>query len=361
VTTVDGQVDDVAPPRRHRWRWLVGSLVGLVIVALIVAGSIHVDYFSIAPGGTFDTDSLLTVPADHSFADKGDVAFPTVAMGRVTALEAFTGWLDPDVDIVKASKVVPPKTSDDQLQQFNQQLMDDSKEKSIAVALERLGYTDAVHGDGAQVVQVLDNTPAAGLLTAGDVIVGVDGTTVNLDVDAVDKVGAKAPGQTVQLTVKDKTGATRQVVITLGKNPNNPAKGFMGVSLQTAGLRFDVPFQVNINSEQIGGPSAGLAFTLEVLDRLTAGELTGGHRVAATGTMELDGRVGDVGGVPQKTASVVAGHYDLFLVPSGEYAQAKARAGSKVKVVAVDTLDQALQALADIGGNSLSLPNLATG
>jgi PDZ domain-containing protein len=123
-------------------------------------------------------------------------------------------------------------------------------------------------------------------------------------------------------------------------------------------VKVDAPFTVDIDSEQIGGPSAGLAFTLEVLDRLTAGDLTGGHRIAATGTIELDGTVGRVGGVRQKTASVLAGGYDLFLVPKAEEQEARARAGSKLKVVGVATLDDALQALASFGGNGLALGTL---
>jgi PDZ domain-containing protein len=354
--------DDVLVRRRpgRRW-WAIGAAVVVVALGLVVAGSVHVDYYSIAPGGTVDTSALLTVAPGKAFPAKGDVAFPTVSMGRATALEAFTGWLDPDVDVVKAKRVLPPQTTDTQLQQANLQLMDDSKEKAIAVALSRLGYADAIRGDGAEIVDVLKGSPADGRLADGDVIVAVGGSPVHLDVDAVDRVGAQPPGTALDLTVKDRAGAARHVAVTLGTNPSGggPGKGFLGVSLRTAGLHLGVPFTLSIDSEDIGGPSAGLAFTLEVLDQLTAGELTGGHRVAATGTMELDGRVGDVGGVPQKTASVVQGRYDLFLVPSGEADQARARAGTTVKVVAVDTLDQALRALADLGGNSLALPKLA--
>lgn len=356
-----GEDSGPSPSRRphlHLWQWIVFSVAGILVLALILGASIHVDYYAIGPGGTFDTTTLISVPGGKGYPSSGEVAFPTVSQGRVTALGAVRGWLDPDVDVIKANRIVPPKTTDSQVEQFNQQLMDNSKEKSTAVALEHLGYTDAVHGTGAQIVQVLPGSAAAGSLASGDVIVAVDGKPVTLDVDAVDAVSAKGPGDTVHLTVRNAAGATREVVVTLGKGPSDPKRGFLGVTLQTADLAFKDPFPVKIDSEQIVGPSAGLAFTLEVLDQLTPGELTGGHRVAATGTMELDGRVGDVGGVPQKTASVVSGHYDLFLVPSGEYAQARQRAGSKVKVVAVDTLDQALAALSAIGGNALALQPL---
>ena len=115
--------------------------------------------------------------------------------------------------------------------------------------------------------------------------------------------------------------------------------------------RFDEPIKVSIDSRGIGGPSAGLAFTLAIIDELRPGELTGGQKVAVTGTIDLDGRVGDVGGVVQKTAAVRAAGAKYFLVPPGEYNDAKAHAGKHLKVIKVATLDEALQALGALGGD----------
>jgi PDZ domain-containing protein len=317
---------------------------------------VHVPYYSVEPGGTFDTEPLVRLPGGKDFPGRGAVAFPVVLMGKVTALDALVGWLDGDVDIVHRDKVRAPSVDDEQLQKINLQLMASSKQKAVGVAFEHLGY-NAIHGQGALVAQVVKGAPSDGILAAGDVIVAVDGAPVAADTEVVADVGAHAPGTSVQLAVRDMSGSTRQVSIQLGHNPTDAARGYLGVSLQTS-VKVDAPFTVDIDSEQIGGPSAGLAFTLEVLDRLTAGDLTGGHRIAATGTIELDGTVGRVGGVRQKTASVLAGGYDLFLVPKAEEQEARARAGSKLKVVGVATLDDALQALASLGGNGLALGTL---
>jgi len=140
-----------------------------------------------------------------------------------------------------------------------------------------------------------------------------------------------------------------------------PGRGYLGVLLSTKDLSFDFPFDVELRSEQIGGPSAGLAFTLEVLDVLTPGELTGGKKVAATGTIELDGSVGEVGGVAQKTIAVRNAGASLFLVPRAEYAEAKRFAGKKLDVQVVDTLQDALRVLSTVGGNGLALPKLGSG
>jgi PDZ domain-containing protein len=130
----------------------------------------------------------------------------------------------------------------------------------------------------------------------------------------------------------------------------------LGITQQTWKQEFHFPFGVDIDSGQIGGPSAGLAFTLAVLDVLTPGELTGGQRIAATGTIDPDGKIGPVGGVAQKTVAVKRSGATLFLVPSEEYGQAKARAGNGLRVEKVDTLDDALKVLSSLhGSNALAL------
>jgi len=122
------------------------------------------------------------------------------------------------------------------------------------------------------------------------------------------------------------------------------------VNLGTKQHSFDLPFDVKIDTRGIGGPSAGLAFTLAIIDELTPGELTGGKNVAVTGTIDIDGTVGEVGGVVQKTAAVRNAGARLFLVPPGEFADASKHAGKNLKVVKVTTLADALKALADNGG-----------
>ena len=113
---------------------------------------------------------------------------------------------------------------------------------------------------------------------------------------------------------------------------------------------YDFPFPVSINSDNIGGPSAGLAFTLGIINTVSGGDLTGGRTVAATGTIRPDGTIGDVGGVQQKTVAVNDAGATLFLVPPPELAVAKSVAGPHLKVLAVATLGQALKDLAQIGG-----------
>ena len=133
----------------------------------------------------------------------------------------------------------------------------------------------------------------------------------------------------------------------------------IGIATEDRIVDFDFPVDVTIDSGKVGGPSAGLAFTLAVLDVLTPGELTGGHRVAVTGTMALDGTVGPVGGAAQKAITVRDAGYEVFLVPSDELDEVEATVGDDLQVIAVDTLAEALEALGSLGGNVGSLEGAA--
>lgn len=146
----------------------------------------------------------------------------------------------------------------------------------------------------------------------------------------------------------------------MGRRPEDPARSFLGVTLRTRQQDFSLPFDVAIDTGKVGGPSAGLEFALSIVDQLTAGELTGGQKVAVTGTIELDGSVGPVGGIPQKTVTVRRAGASLFLVPKDQVGEAQAKAGEGIEVVGVDTLDEAIQALAAWWGH-LGHPGLLPG
>ena len=153
------------------------------------------------------------------------------------------------------------------------------------------------------------------------------------------------------ITVEDsETHELHDVEVRLGVHPDNggPYIGVSGVTERVE--RSPLPFDVDISSGSVGGPSAGLAFTLVMLDVLSRGELTGGKRVAVTGSIRLDGSVGDVGGVVQKAVAARDAGAGLMIVPEGSVDEARSGAGD-VPVVGVANLEEALQALADVGGD----------
>lgn len=209
---------------------------------------------------------------------------------------------------------------------------------------------------GALVAGLLPGFPAAEELAFGEVLVEIDGETVVTTRDALRLINSHEPGDQMTFTVRTVEGELRDGSLILAERPDDERTPedesggpFVGIEVRSA---YATPYEVAIDSGKVGGPSAGLAFTLAVIDLLTPGELTGGLEVAATGEVRDDGRIGMVGGVSQKTASVRERGIELFLVPAGDFEAAAAVADDSVEVVGVETLDDALRALAERGGNA---------
>lgn len=345
------------PRRRLKKRWyFLGGFVFLVVAAVVSAALIRVPYFLLSPGSVRDTQKVIRVDDARSFDNPGEIAFATVSLQRATALGAALGWLDDSVDVVDEDKILGGQ-SEKQNRQENMRDMTDSKQVATAVALKRLGYDVTTTGTGAAVVAVAQSTPAEGLLNPGDVVVGADHNEVHLAEDLVAAIGSHKPGEQIELEVQRAgEGATKRILVVLASRPNEPDKALLGVSSVTRDLQFHFPIDVSIDSGDVSGPSAGLAFTLGVMDRLVPQSLTGGLKVATTGTIDTRGNVGPVGGVQQKTIAVRRAGVDLFLVPRSEYDEAKKYAGD-MRVEPVDTLDDALKVLATVGGGTTVMPH----
>lgn len=342
--------DHVLAARRRRYRWMIPAFIGAVVVA--VGLNVTLPYYAIAPGDAREVNDLIDAPDDRARPPKGRIFLATVSLQRVKPLGALQGWLDDDIDVFHEERILGD-TPRSRYRQQNLQLMDDSKETAVVVALRRLGHPVGEHGKGALVVSVVEDLPADGRLTPGDVITAVDGRPTPLVQDAVAGIRARRAGETVRLDVTSPEGAGRLEEIALAEREGAP---ILGVTMRTKDRTFDLPFDVKIDSGRIGGPSAGLAFALGLIDELSEGELTGGNRVAVTGTIEMDGTVGDVGGVVQKTAAVRAQGVRYFVVPPGEYDLARRHAGRGLTVLKAGTLDEAIAALGSIGGDVAVLP-----
>ena len=343
--------DPVAPQTTRRWLPPFIA-VSVMAAALMVSTWITLPYYALAPGSARQVGDLIVAKDAATYPPQGKVLLTTITLTKVSPLQAVTGWLRDDVDVLPQDKILPPDTSDEDYRRFNVEEMDDSKQTAVVVALRRLGYQVVEKGEGALVERVLPQFPANGRIEIGEIIKAVDGKPVSLVHEATTLIGAKKPGEVVRLDILGSDGKTaRTVEVPLAADPEQGGKPVLGVFLRTSNRAFDLPFPVEIKSGAIGGPSAGLAFTLGVIDYLTEGELTGGRKVAVTGTIEIDGRVGDVGGVAQKTAAVEDAGAEVFLVPAAEYEIAKRRAGKGLIVMKVSTLQDALDALAYLGGD----------
>jgi PDZ domain-containing protein len=345
-----------APAPRHRGIWIMVAAVMLLASTVIGAAVLPVPYVALRPGSARPVTEQVLVEGAPSYPPAESIAYTTVNIGGTTLLEAFLGWLDDDVDVLPEERVRGDRSAAEN-RRYNAQLMDTSKLVAVAVALDHLGYDVAIHTSGTVVRQMVEGSPAAGALQIDDVIVAVDSEPVDQPEEIGTLLQGGGPGAQHVLTVERPAGSDTRLDVTLQTiaAPDDPQRAVIGIAPEDRIVGFDFPIDVTIDSGNVGGPSAGLAFTLAVLDVLTPGELTGGHRVAVTGTMSLDGTVGPVGGGAQKAITVRDAGYEVFLVPTDELEEVKAAIGDDLEVIAVDTLAQALDALDSLGGNAGSL------
>jgi PDZ domain-containing protein len=359
------------PSRRHTVIAVVLSTVGVLIAAVVIAGFlIHLPYVIISPGSATPLDSdVVQIDGAKTYPDDArNIRFLTVQVStrKPNAWRVLTSWLDPDRDVEERS-TVQGCLSDAQNQQFNSELMDQSQNDAKYVALTRLGYDVPANPVQVRVVEVCRDAPAHGALEIGDQVLAVDGTDVADAAGIGTLVRMHRPGDRVAITY-DRNGVTRTASIRAGRYARDgttcvPANGStsgricLGVSSQEF-VTYQFPVNVKINTELVGGPSAGLAFTLAIIDDLTPGSLTGGRQVAVTGTIEPDGHVGEVGGVEQKAITARTNGVHLMIVPKEEVKAARRGAGD-VRVVGVDNVDEALDALHRAGGSRVP-PTSAT-
>jgi Lon-like protease len=330
--------------------------MSLLTTAFVVTLLVHVPYVIESPGNAEAVQDLLSVASDHSYPTSDRISLVTVTVDTdVSAFEKWWAERSSDQTIVPAKQVLGTQTRQEN-DQLNQVLMRQSKDAAVLVALDKLGYHVTPTQTGALIVSIDHGTPADGILQVGDTIVAVDGQPITSREQLVQVLGGHKPGDQVGFGIEDSTGKRRETTVTLGNHPDKPGTGFLGVGADDRLDYPSLPFDVSIDSQRIGGPSAGLAFTLGLLDELTPGDLTGGKEVAATGTIAGDGTVGEIGGVEQKVTTVHRAHIPYFMVPAEDAPAAQRNAPSDVQIVPVHTLDDALAFLATLGGSGLPAP-----
>lgn len=324
---------------------LVASL--LVLILAVVGAILPVPYVVLQPGptintlGTFRGRPIIQVQGHRTFPATGHLDLVTVAYqgGPGNPIDLFTAlraWFDPESAVVPEETLFPPNQSARQVEQDNVREMTDSQAMATAAALRELKipYRTVV-----SVAEVRPNTPAARALRVGDVIIAVDGTAVTGPSAAADRIGARPPGRKVTLTVQR---AGRTFPVTLPTVAGGDGRAVVGVVVEP---KFQFPFTVKINVGDIGGPSAGMMFALGLIDKLTTGDLTGGRFIAGTGTIDPSGQVGPIGGIQQKMAGARAQGATIFLTPAANCKDALADVPKGLRLVKVETLDGALQAL----------------
>jgi PDZ domain-containing protein len=337
------------PHRRRKLPWILGTIGTILVIASVVASFVRLPYYTIAPGDALDVNGLVTVHGARRYPPKGSVMLLFVReRSEINAWRWLQASLDSDIDLVKSKQFAGPGVDPAEVDAEAVADMANSQNAAKYVALRRLGYRVTPEPQ-TRVLAVIGGRPAAGVLQAGDIITSVGKKKVTTPDSLETIMKSVHPGD--DLTVGyTRSGAHHTATLRAGTD--NKGHAVIGVFLAEP-LKF--PIDVNIDTRDIGGPSAGLAMTLSVLDELTPGNLTGGKMVAVTGEIEINGKVDDVGGVGQKAVAARHRGAALFIVPSDEVKDARSRAGS-MPVVGVKTLNDALAALRKAGGDPLPAP-----
>jgi PDZ domain-containing protein len=336
-------------PGRGVWTALgAGGALAAAGAALLVL--IQTPYYITMPGPVTDVQRLIRPYPDPS----GALLLTTVYSDPANAAEWLYASVSPTADLVPRRQALPAHLEPEQHERLLAAMMAESKIAAQVVALRAAGYDVQITGQGARVHEVAAGSPAAGTLRPGDIITGVDGQPAPTANDLIALLQRYKPEQQVTLQVRregagggegGEGGATPlNVPITLGESPDEPGRGRIGIVVLTHLFSYDLPRDFAVDTSGIVGPSAGLVLALGVYDAALAEDVPRGRRIAATGTISTDGRVGPVGGVPHKVAAAERAGAELFLVPQENYDEA-AGAARSVRVVAVRTFQEALAAV----------------
>jgi len=287
---------------------------------------------------------LVTVPGGHD-PTRGGVYFVDVVVRKASILEKLFGGLHEGADLYPANAVNPPGVNDTQRRRIDLQDMLNSQQVAAAVALRAAGKKVVMRSTGAKVDAVEPGEPAVGKLEPDDVITAIDGKRVQSPNDVFTAMKGRKIGSTVNFSIRRGTRSLVERIRTVASQ-TRPRRAIVGIILAPE-LDIRLPLKVRIDAGGVGGPSAGLAFALEVLEQLGR-NVTHGHRVAATGEIFADGTVGPIGGIKQKTIGARRAHVDAFLVPAGDNAREARRYAHGLRIIPVETFPQALRALATL-------------
>jgi PDZ domain-containing protein len=327
----------------------IAVLVGILVFAPLGATS---PYSLITPGGTWDIGSRIRVP-DEVKRPIGRMAFTAVFELEANWGEVARARVLGQAEIVPTTDIRPPGTTQQQVNETNRRLIDESKPVAAVVGLKAAGYDVEITGQGAEVQSVIQGMPAEGLLRVGDIIVAVDGEPTPTTNALIEKIRRHQVGDTVRLTV-ERDGQRQDFDVGTRNSPSEPGRPIVGVTISTYLFDVRIPFPVDIESDNVGGPSAGFMFALGVLDAVTDGDLTRGYFVAGTGTIAADGTVGPVGGAAEKALAAEHDGAQLFLVPKDNASDAQ-RWVRTIQVVPVERLDDAVRYLCGLEPRSTTL------
>jgi PDZ domain-containing protein len=352
----------------HKRRCLAAERQGDAVVCTKQTGEEGVQ-FATVPAGAEAVEPRMTIDGAKQYTSQGQIYFVTVRGPEMSLLDYFVVRKNPAASTQTYKEVFGDSTPDQQREE-GYQMMRDAKETAEYVALSRAGIAGVSLNSGPAIIGTLCldskdgsctlKAPAADLLKAGDQITAVGGTKVDVLDDLTPIMKGYQPGDTVEVAYK-RGGADATATVTTIASPEDPTRTIIGfIPADTRQIHLPEDVTVQINTDNIGGPSAGTAFALTLLDELTPGSLMGSGRVAVTGTIDVDGNIGAIGGLSSKASAVEQVGVKYFLVPAAQgdadIAHAREVVGDSVTIIPVKTIDDAITELHQLGGDPLAAP-----
>jgi PDZ domain-containing protein len=324
----------------------------------IAVATVPVPYVVERAGPTFNTldrsgnTPVISVTGHETFPAKGNLDLTTVYVeggpnGPVSILGAFGAWLDGSKSVYPQELIYPTGTTKEQAEEQSSVAMTTSQENAVASALNEL---DIPFGQHLQAAGLSDGSPSAGKVEDGDILETINGKPIT-SLAVVQEELAAGKGAPVTLVVQRAGDSVTQTIM---PKDNGAGRYILGVMLK---YLFTFPFDVKISLDKVGGPSAGLMFSLGIVDTVTPGDLTGGKHVAGTGTITPDGTVGPIGGIRQKMLGARAGGATLFLAPADNCDEVVGHVPDGMQVVKVESLAQARSAV-ELAGSAQDTADL---
>ncbi|MBT2570291.1 SepM family pheromone-processing serine protease [Planococcus sp. ISL-110] len=329
----------------------------VIMMALVVfLSSYQLDAYITRPGGAYELSPLVEVVGGDK-DDAGSLSLMTISMLTATPALYFWSQFQDGYKILPPEQVRSPHENDEEYNVRQLKLMSDSQVNALQIAFEQAELPYEISNDGVFVLNVLMGGAVDGVLAPGDRVLKVDGNNFAEMQELIDYLSDKEDGETVEVLYerKDREISTE---VELAPLPTDPERVGLGISF-VEDKSIETTPEVEIDSDTIGGPSAGLMFTLEILNQLVDEDITKGYDIAGTGTMESDGSVGRIGGIDQKIMAADSADIDIFFAPNepvegggdSNYTIAVETAekiGTAMEIVPVDTVEDALAFLEEL-------------
>ena len=321
----------------------IWSLI-IVVASILPFGLMKTDYYFMAPGPPYQWD--IAIEGAESYDYQGNLYQLTVRRDEANYFTYVWAKVDNSVDLYSREVILPKGVTPQELSEISIQNMKTSENVAIAVALNILDYEIETQGDGVLVVGVMDDSPVAGKLLKEDLIISINNEVIKSTTEFISLLRTYEIGDMVSIGLirNDKEMSIETKLIEHIDYENEPMVGFLA---STPNQRFVFPISVDIDTGNVGGPSAGLMMALNVYNSLTEYDITKGIKVAGTGTIEIDGSVGPVGGVKQKVIAAKNAGSTLILVPTANFDDVQSYIDEDTRIVPVDTFNEALNLISE--------------